>query len=175
MTDNWEAMQYRYLIRRLPEAIVIAALIVTFGLVYDGIGIGVGLLIAVIWYASDVPYAIGAGIICLVVLSPEFGPVFVAFIVLFITLIVASAVTWGGAVRIVVPSVIVPITLVTLVWASLAWEPTWLIAAALLGVIGFGGYAIHRLAHVKLELASLGSDIEPAGDGDTNSTYPGDQ
>jgi hypothetical protein len=134
--------------RRL-EALVIAALIVAFGLVSGAVGVGLGVLVAGVWYVSDVPYAVAAATICLVVLVPGFEPAVVGLAVLLGALVVSTTATWGSSARVIAVGAFASLTFGGLAWLGTTRGPVWLAAVAILGGTGLAGYALHRLARLE--------------------------
>ena len=159
----------RPLRRRWLEATVVAALVAAFGLVGGAVGVGLGILVAGVWYVSDVPYAVAAATICLVVLVPGFEPAVVGIAVLLGALVVSTTVTWGGSVRVITVSALASLAFGGLAWIGAARGPVWLAAAAILGGVGLAGYVLHGVARLD-----GGDGIEPPTETEDASTtrYP---
>ncbi|MDG5819746.1 hypothetical protein [Natronococcus sp. A-GB7] len=140
----------RPLRRRWLEATVVAALVAAFGLVGGAVGVGLGILVAGVWYVSDVPYAVAAATICLVVLVPEFEPAVVGVAVLLGILVVSTTVTWGGSARVIAMSVFASLAFGGLASVGATRGRVWLTAAAILGGIGLVGYVLHGVACLEV-------------------------
>jgi hypothetical protein len=148
--------------RRWPEGVVVVVAVVAFAALGGAIGVGVGFLAAVVWYVSDVPYAIAVGSVGLVVLLPAHELAIAVVATLLAALVAATVVTWGASSRVLAASVIAPLGLGWMAWAGAASLPLWLAAAFLLGAIGFAGYVRHRLALAERERFGSNENVRRA-------------
>jgi hypothetical protein len=145
-----DSIRTRRPLRERPlEAPVVAAVIVAFGLVGGVVGVGLGVLVAGIWYVSDVPYAVAAATICLVVILPGFEPAVVGLAALLGALVVSTTVTWGSSARVVAVGAFAALALGGLAWLGIGRGPAWLAAVAILGGTGLAGYVLHGLARLE--------------------------
>lgn len=159
---------------RWPARGAALAVVAAFGAAAGPLGLLAGLATAAVWYALGTPYALAAGHVALVALTPDgAGPLAVGLVEAGLLALVAVPL-WAGAARGRTLAVAggALAGLGGLAWLAVRALPLWAAALATLGALAAASYALHRLELVTLGLVD-DADAPPAtGTSPTTSDDP---
>ncbi len=136
------------------ETAAVGGVFVAFGLAAGLPGLVVGLATAAVWYRVGTPYAIAAGHVLFVGLTPGAIDVISVAIVeaALLGLLLAPAARSRIPVRVAVITTLVWLVLVGLAWLALRSQPLWIAGAVSIGVFALASYGLYRYALVTFGL-----------------------
>lgn len=129
-------------------------LVIAFSIASGLWGAFAGATVTLVWLALGTPYALAAGFVLLLALTPEGIEPFSVLLIGtgFVALLLAPTITATASRAYAISAVSATVTAGAFSWLLLQSQPVWIVAVSLIGAFALATYGLHRYQRLRLGL-----------------------